>query len=108
MPQVVKSCCQTDDVNCEPLSVVISSGMPKEAIMPWVKASMTEEVVMSTMGIAIGHLVNRSTAVSKYRKPFERGNVSISTFQCWNRLGGTEKSPIGGTVLRVTFARWHC
>lgn len=65
MPHVAISCCQIADVNWLPLSVVISSGMPKEAMIPCVNASMTETAVMSDIGIAIGHLVNLSTAVSR-------------------------------------------
>ena len=98
MAQVFNSCCQTDDINWLPLSVVIDSGMPNVEIRPWAKASMTDVAVISFIGIARGQRVRRSTAVSKYLKPLEVGNETISTFQCWNRFEGTVNSAIGGTV----------
>ena len=71
-------------------------------------ASHTLWAEMSTKGMAIGHLVKRSTAVRRYLNPFERGNVTRSRFKCSKRLFGTINSPIGGVTCLVTLACWHC
>ena len=91
MPHTLSNCCQMADVNWLPLSVVIAAGMPNDAIKPWANESMTEAAVMSFIGIARGQRVRRSTAVSKYLYPLEFGRETISMFQCWNLLAGTEK-----------------
>ena len=67
IPQVFVSCEKMSDENCDPLSVVIVAGMPYVCTQPWEKASTTDSAVMSFIGTAMGHLVNLSTAVSRYR-----------------------------------------
>ena len=87
-----------EDVNWLPLSVVTDSGTPNVEMRPCVKASMTDEAVMSFMGIARGQRVRRSTAVRRYLKPLDDGRETMSTFQCWNLFEGTANSAIGATV----------
>ena len=55
----------------------------------------------------MGQRVNLSTAVKRYRKPFEGGIVTRSKWTCSKRLSGTVNSPMGGTVCRVTLACWQ-
>ena len=71
-----------------------ASGIPNEAIRPCEKASMTDDVVISVIGIARGQRVRRSTAVRRCLYPLETGSVTMSMFQCWNRFAGTTNSPI--------------
>ena len=78
MPHVLASCWKISELNWDPRSEVMVAGMPKFWIHPNVRPSMTLCAEMSTKGTATGHLVNRSTMVSRYLKPFERGNVTRS------------------------------
>ena len=89
-----------EEVNCEPLSVVMTSGTPCWAIHPWFRASMTVSAAMSLIGKAAGHLEWRSTTVNRCEKPFDAGIVTKSACMCEKRFAGTMKSPIGVTVWR--------
>ena len=62
------------DVNCGPLSDVISTGTPKRAIQCRAKALPTEAASVRASGMASGHLVNRSMTVSRCEYPFDAGN----------------------------------
>ena len=96
MPHTRINCFHMADVNWLPLSDVIDSGTPNVETKPCAKASITDWVVMSRMGIARGQRESLSTAVKRCLKPLDSGNVTRSTFQCWKRFGGTVNSPIGG------------
>ena len=65
--------CHNADSNCAPLSVVITEGIPNREIQPIRNACATVSAVLSLTGMASGHLVNRSTHVSKYRQPCDEG-----------------------------------
>ena len=54
------------DLTWAPLSVVIVAGVPKRAIHPLKKASATVSTRISTIEMASGQRVKRSTQVSKY------------------------------------------
>ena len=107
MPHVFVSCWNISEPNCEPRSEVMVAGTPNVWIQPNANPSMTLWAVMSARGNATGQRVNRSTIVSRYLNPFERGRVTRSICMCSNRLSGTLKSPIGGTVCLRTLACWH-
>ena len=98
---------QIAELNWEPRSVVMSLGTPNEANQPWANASMTDSVVMSRSGMAVGQRENRSMVVRRYEYPFYVGTMAISAWMCSNRRFGTSKWPISGTTFLPTFARWH-
>ena len=54
------------DVNCEPLSEVMSKGMPKRAIQWKTNALAHVSVSIPFSGTASGHLVNLSTIVRRW------------------------------------------
>ena len=107
IPQILASCWNISELNCDPRSEVTVAGTPKVCIQPKVKPSTTLWAVMSTNGTATGHRVKRSTIVNRYLNPFERGSVTKSMWTCSNLLLGTWNSPIGGTVCLRTLACWH-
>ena len=80
MPQMRRSWAQRAEVNCDPRSVVMAAGTPKDETQPCEKASRTDSVEISFIGIAVGHRVILSTIVSKYGKPFEVGTIVISAW----------------------------
>ena len=61
------------DVNCGPLSDVMSSGTPKRAIHELTNALAHSDVVVLRKGIASGHLVVLSTMVSRWVNPDDGG-----------------------------------
>ena len=82
IPQIWANCLKMAEVNCAPLSEVTVVGTPKCCTHPYAKASTTDSVEMSTRGMAIGQRVKRSTAVKRYRNPFETGSVTKSMLMC--------------------------
>ena len=82
IPQFFRSCVKICEENWLPRSVVMTSGTPYTEIQPWVKASTTVSAFMSGIGIATGHLVKRSTTVSKWLNPFDGGIETRSRCRC--------------------------
>ena len=64
-PRSVMSAFHNWDSNCRPRSVTIVEGMPKREIQPPRKARATASAVIQVRGMASGHLVKRSTQVSR-------------------------------------------
>ena len=54
------------DMNCEPLSEVMSNDIPKRAIQWNINAFARVSVSVTFSGIASGHLINQSTIVSRW------------------------------------------
>ena len=54
------------DMNCESLSEVMSNGIPKRELQWNINARAHISVSVTFSGIASGHLVNRSTIVSRW------------------------------------------
>ena len=80
--------------NLRPRSLVIVSGAPNTAIHPSTKALGIVSAAMSAIGIASGHVVFRSTEVSKYMLPYEGSNgPTRSMCTCENRASGVLKVP---------------
>ena len=74
------------DSNWAPLSVVIVAGVPKRAIHQLKKASATVPARISTIGMASGQRVKRSTQVSKYLKPSAYGRGPTILRCKWSNL----------------------
>ena len=74
------------DSNWAPLSVVIVAGVPKRAIHLLKKASATVLARISTIGMASGQRVERSTQVSKYLKPLAYGRDPTISMCTWSNL----------------------
>ena len=74
------------DSNWAPLSVVIVAGVPKRAIHPLKNASATVSARISTIGVASGQHVKRSTQVSKYLKPSAYGSGPTKSICTWSNL----------------------
>ena len=69
---------------------------------------MQDSVDASTIGIASGQRVDRSTIVKRYLKDCEGGRgPTMSTCMCPNRRLGWGKEPIPDSVCRCTFDLWH-
>ena len=69
MPNLLQSTCQTAEVNCTPLSVVMTAGTPNLEIQPATRASAQAVAVVEDRGITSIHLVVLSTMVSTWVKP---------------------------------------
>ena len=65
------SCDQRMDVNCDPLSDVICSGVPNRLTQFCSSARASADV--SLTGMASGHRVNRSTTVRRCENPSDGG-----------------------------------
>jgi hypothetical protein len=95
-------------VNSLPLSDNTSVGIPKFATHPDQNALATVVAVLSGIGMAIGHLVNLSTAVNTYIKPLLNAiGPTRSMLTCANRPDGGVYSFSGALMCVVTFERWH-
>ena len=55
-----------EDVNCVPLSLVITAGTPKREIHPWKMAEAHSVAEIPVRGITFGQRVDLSTQVNKY------------------------------------------
>ena len=64
MPNLLQSTCQTAEVNCTPLSVVMTAGTPNLEIQPATRASAQAVAVVEDRGITSIHLVVLLTIVS--------------------------------------------
>ena len=81
---------QSWEVNCAPLSEEMSAGRPKREIQLAMRARVQDTEEVSLSGIASGHLVKRSTMVSRCVLPCDEGNgPTMSMFEWWKRRGGT-------------------
>ena len=69
MPNLLQSTCQTAEVNCTPLSVVMTAGTPNLEIQLATRASAQAVAVVKDMGITSIHLVVLLTMVSTWVKP---------------------------------------
>ena len=67
------SCDQRMDVNCDPLSDVICSGVPNRLTQFCSRALARESADVSLTGMASGHRVNRSTTVMRCENPGDGG-----------------------------------
>ena len=65
VPSSHPSCVQSCDVKEVPRSEVMCSGMPNLEIQPESRAAVQEAVVVSGIGTASGHLVDRSMMVKR-------------------------------------------
>ena len=93
------------DSNWVPLSVVIVSGVPKRAIHPLKKASATVSARISTIGMASGQRVKRSTQVSKYLKPSAYGRSPTISMCTWSNISvGSVNLPKTGLLWREILA----
>lgn len=96
------------EVNCDPLSTVMRSGVPKRVTQLARKARPTVSAVMSWRGVASGQRVHLSTQVKQYSNP--RDGVRrpmMSTWTCENLSVGMVKCPKGAFVWRDTLQRWQ-
>ena len=110
MPRVLQRHFHTAPENCDPRSVVMVPGTPKRATQCAVKLSAQFSAVMSERGTASGHLVVRSTMVSKYLLPLAatgRG-PTISTWTCENLPPGTGMTSTSVFSCTVTLLRLQC
>jgi hypothetical protein len=83
-------------------------GIPKFATHPDKNALATGGAALSGIGMAIGHLVNLSTAVNKYVKPLLNAiGPTKSMLTCANRPEGGVYSSSGALMCVVNFERWH-
>ncbi len=64
---------QTEEVNCAPLSDVISAGTPNLATHPCSRAWAQAAAVVEAKGMASGQRVERSTMVKRWVKPPDEG-----------------------------------
>lgn len=106
---ILASCLNRSTSNCRSWSIVILRGTPNRAIHVPKTCLATVSAVMSSIGIASGHHVKRSTIVRQYLYPLELGSgPTISTWTCSNLFVGPLKSPTGVLLCRVILALWHC
>ena len=91
-----------------PRSEDISDGVPNPAIHWLNKARTHVKEEISANGIASGHLVNLSTTVKRYVKPWHDYNgPARSTLICSNLLWGTFKISSSALTWRWILAVWH-
>ena len=77
-------------MNWGPRSEVKWAGTPKREIQWVMRASAQSEAEVEAMGMASGHLVERSTMVKRYSAPAEGGKgPTRSTWRWLNLLAGT-------------------
>ena len=100
------------DVNWAPLSVVTVSGIPKRATQLSMNACKTVSAVVSGIGTTSGHLVVRSTMVSRYLNPRStaKGPTRLMC-TCSKRVVGTGIGLTVGLVCSATllaWQAWHC
>ena len=63
-----------EDVNCDPLSEVMTEGIPKSGIQCLSMALAHSSAVIDLMRTASGHLEVQSTMVKRYENPLDSGN----------------------------------
>ena len=79
--------------------MVIEEGITKRETHPVINARATVVAVISGIGIASGHCVNRSMMVRRYVKPFEGGkDPTRSRWMISNRESGIANVASGVTV----------
>nr|CDS34643.2 hypothetical protein HmN_000923000 [Hymenolepis microstoma] len=84
------------EVNCDPLSVVMTDGAPNMDIHDSIRAFATDAEELSRKETAIGQRVKRSTQVKMYEKEFDGGRgPTISTWICRKRASGRGKRAKG-------------
>ena len=87
---------------------MIVAGVPKCAIHPLKKASSTVLAWISTIGMASGQHVKRSTQVSKYLKPSAYGRGPTISMCTWSNLSvGLVNLPKTGRLWREILAVWQ-
>ena len=87
--------------NRRPLSVEMVEGTPKRDIQLLTKARATVSAVISVIGMALGHHVNRSMQVSMYLNSLEGGSgPTMSICIMSNRASEVAKVDMGVTVCR--------
>ena len=77
------SCDQRMDVNCDPLSDVICSGVPNRLTQFCSSARARESADVSLTGMASGHRVNRSTTVRRCENPWDGGKGPTTSTCTW-------------------------
>ena len=96
------------EVNCGPLSDVISSGTPKRDIQPKMRALAQSSVVVELRGIASGQREVLSIIVKKYVNPAEgcSGPTKLIRMSL-NRFDGTWIVLSGEWTCIWIFEVWH-
>ena len=85
MPSRLDRDVQSPEIKAPPLSDVMCSGNPKREIHKLSKAAAHDDADSSVIGVASGHLVERSMIVNRYRNPSEAGKgPTMSTWMCAN------------------------
>ena len=96
------------DVNCVPLSEVMTEGTPNRWIQPEKRAAAQSAAAVLLSGTASGQRVVRSTTVKRYEKPEDCGSgPTMSTWMCSNRRRGTAMTSGARCTCRETFDFWQ-